>query len=73
MIHRLSVEAYIDGNLIGGFRKTFRPPVALHPFPDPPYAEREITVNPYPPLAGEPTEICVELRNPTPDPQDVTW
>ncbi len=57
--------------LIGGFRKIFRPPVPLHPFPDPPYAEREITVTPYPPRLGEPTEICVELRNPTPFPQDV--
>jgi len=45
--------------------------VPLHPFPDPPYAEREITVEPYPPRAGEPAEICVELRNPTPFPQDV--
>jgi hypothetical protein len=45
--------------------------VVLHPFPDPPYAEREITVEPYPPQAGRPTEVCVELRNPTPFPQDV--
>ncbi len=67
----VDVEAYAEGRLIGGFRKIFRPPVPLHPFPDPPYAEREITITPYPPLAGEPTEICVELRNPTPFPQDV--
>jgi hypothetical protein len=67
----LEVEAYIDGELIGGFRKIFRPPIPLHPFPDPPYAEREITIQPYPPRAGEPTEICVDLRNPTPFPQDV--
>ncbi len=67
----MDIEAYAEGRLIGGFRKIFRPPVPLHPFPDPPYAEREITVTPYPPRAGEPTEICVELRNPTPFPQDV--
>ena len=68
----VDVEAFAEGMLIGGFRKIHRPPVPLHPFPDPPYAEREITVHPYPPLAGEPTEVCVELRNPTPDLQTVT-
>jgi hypothetical protein len=67
----VDVEAFVEGELIGGFRKIFRPPVILHPFPDPPYAEREITVHPYPALAGRPTEVCVELRNPTPYPQDV--
>jgi len=67
----VDVEAYAEGRLIGGFRKIHRPPIPLHPFPDPPYAEREITVEPYPPRAGEPTEICVELRNPTPLPHDV--
>ncbi|MDY7080208.1 MAG: hypothetical protein SXV54_25280 [Chloroflexota bacterium] len=67
----VDVEAYVEGKLIGGFRKVFRPPVPLHPFPDPSYAEREIKVHPYPPLAGEPTQVCVELRNPMPTPQDV--
>ncbi len=62
----VDVEAYVDGMLIGGFRKIHRPPITLHPYPDPPYAEREITIDPYPPRAGEPVEICVELRNPTP-------
>ncbi len=47
----VDVEAYAGHQLIGGFRKIFRPPVPLHPFPDPPYAEREITVTPYPPRA----------------------
>jgi hypothetical protein len=67
----VDVEAYVEGELIGGFRKVFRPPVILHPTPDPPYAEREITVEPYPALAGRPSEICVELRNPTPYSRDV--
>ena len=62
----VDVQAWVGGEMIGGFRKIFRPPVILHPFPDPSYAEREITVTPYPPRAGEPTEICVELRNPRP-------
>ena len=68
----VDVEAYHGAEIIGGFRKVFRPPVPLHRFPDPPYAEREITVHPYPPRAGEPTEVCVELRNPTALPQTVT-
>lgn len=67
----VDVEAFVGDELIGGFRKIFRPPVPLHIFPDPPYAEREISVHPYPPMAGQPTEVCVELRNPTPFPQDV--
>ena len=67
----VDVEAYVGGELIGGFRKIFRPPVPLHRFPDPPYAEGEITVHPYPARAGEPTELCVELRNPTADPHTV--
>ncbi len=61
----VDVEAYIEGKLIGGFRKVFRPPIPIHPFQDPPYAEREISVYPYPPRAGEPAQLCVELRNPT--------
>ncbi|MBN1640986.1 MAG: hypothetical protein JXA09_07105, partial [Anaerolineae bacterium] len=67
----VDVEARVGDELIGGFRKLFRPLIVLHPFPDPPYAEREISVHPYPPLAGQPTEVCVELRNPTPYAQDV--
>ncbi len=61
----VDVEAYVGERLLGGFRKLFRPPVPIHLFPDPPYAEREISIEPYPPRAGEPTQICVELRNPT--------
>jgi hypothetical protein len=67
----VDVEAYANSMLIGGFRKVFRPPIPLHPFPDPVYAEREITVDPYPTLAGQPTQLCVDLRNPTADTQEV--
>jgi len=66
----VDVEGFIEGENIGGFRKIFRPPVLLHRFPDPSYAEREISIHPYPLEVGQPTEVCVELRNPTPDPQD---
>jgi len=68
----VDVEAYVEGELIGGFRKVFRPPIPLHRLPDPPYAEGEITVHPYPVRAGQPAEVCVELRNPTANPQSVT-
>jgi len=68
----VDVEARMDDELLGGFRKVFRPPVQLHVFPDPLYAEREISVHPYPLATGEPSEICVELRNPTAMPQDAT-
>ena len=61
----VDVEAYVDQQLLGGFRKIFRPPIPIHLPQDPPYAEREITIDPYPPRAGEPTRICVDLRNPT--------
>jgi hypothetical protein len=67
----VDVEAFVDGIPIGGFRKVFRPPVPIHIPGDPIYAESEIFVNPYPPRAGEPTEICVELHNSTNSPQDV--
>jgi hypothetical protein len=73
----LDVEAYYrddthEWTLLGGFRKVFRPPIPIHHPEDPPYAEREISIEPYPPRAGEPTEICVELRNPT-DYEQTIW
>ena len=57
--------------LIGGFRKLDWPPVILHRARDPIYAESEITIEPYPPLAGEPTRICVELTNQSDQPREV--
>ena len=68
----VDVEAFIEGELIGGFRKIFRPPVPIHRPEDPIYAESEIFVHPYPPRAREPTEVGVEIRNPTDAPQTVT-
>ena len=61
----VDVEAYAAGRLIGGFRKIYRPPVPIHRPQDPVYAESEISINPYPPREREPTEICVDVRNPT--------
>ena len=66
------VVAFAGSDIIGGFRKIYRPPVPIHQPGDPIYAESEITVRPYPPQEREPTEICVELRNPTPIDQGLT-
>ncbi len=62
----VDVEARSEGGqgpLIGGFRKLDMPPVPLHRLKDPPYAESEISIDPYPSLPGEPVKICAELRN----------
>jgi hypothetical protein len=67
----VDIEAFVEGELIGGFRKLFRPPVPIHRPKDPIYAESEIFIHPYPPRAHEPTEIGVEIRNPTDEPQNV--
>ena len=68
----VDLEAHAEGELIGGVRKIFRPPVPIHRPGDPIYAESEISIHPYPPRAYEPTELLVELRNPTPADQTVT-
>jgi hypothetical protein len=70
----IDLLAYINGQLIGGVRKIDRPPVAP-PIDEPPWAEREITVSPDPPVAGQPAQVCAELVNPTPVDQvvDVTF
>jgi hypothetical protein len=59
----VDVEAYVEGKLIGGFRKIFRSPVPVHQPGEPTYGESEISVDPYPPRANEPTKICAKLRN----------
>jgi hypothetical protein len=63
------VHSFADGTPIGGFLKEFGPPVRLHLRPEPPFAESEISVNPYPIRPGEPAEICVEVRNVTHQPR----
>ncbi|MGE5224429.1 MAG: hypothetical protein ACM3PY_18480 [Omnitrophica WOR_2 bacterium] len=60
----IDLLGYINGSLIGGVRKIDRPPVAP-PVGEVPYAEREITVNPNPPVVGKPANVCVTLVNPT--------
>jgi hypothetical protein len=72
----IDVEAYYQGNgehdLLGGFRKLFFPPVPVHLPEEPPYAESEINIMPYPPLAGEPTDLAFEARNPTTATQQIS-
>jgi hypothetical protein len=68
----VDVPAFAGRDIFGGFRKIYRPPVPIHQPGDPIYAEREITIHPYPPGEREPTEICVELRNPTEQDQTMT-
>lgn len=68
----VDIEAYVGRNLFGGFRKIYRPPVPIHQPGDPIYAEREISISPYPPREREPTEICVDIRNPTSEPMTTT-
>jgi hypothetical protein len=68
----VDVEAHAQGELLGGFRKVYRPPVPVHPSGDPVYAESEIHIDPYPPRATQPTKICADVRNPTDVTQTVT-
>jgi len=59
----IDVQGWIGGHLIGGIRKLDVPPVQL-PHADPPWAEKEISVNLDPPVVGQPVSVCVELNNP---------
>jgi len=68
----VDVEAFVEGKLIGGFRKIFRPPVSVHRPKDPVYAESEIGVDPYPAVPGQPTKLSVEVFNPTDQDRIVT-
>jgi hypothetical protein len=68
----VDVEAFVEGELLGGFRKIFRPPVPLHRPRDPQYAESEIGIDPYPVVPGQPVGLSVEVFNPTGDDHYVT-
>ena len=74
----VDIEAWIvdpAGNLvqlIGGVRKVDDPLVPLGDPGERPFAEKEIRVNPYPLVSGEPAEVCVFLENSTDTDQEVT-
>lgn len=57
------VPAFVNGELIGGIRKVWRPPVPLGQLGEPGYAESEISIDPDPPVAGQPTTFAAEVRS----------
>jgi hypothetical protein len=59
----VDVEAFVNGRLLGGFRKLDRPPVPIHKPHEKEYAETEIRVDPDPPVQGEETLVTAELQN----------
>jgi hypothetical protein len=59
----VDVEAYVKGNLIGGIRRVWRPPVPLGQLGELSYAESEIMINPDPPVAGQPATFAAQVRN----------
>jgi hypothetical protein len=59
----VDVEAYVGGELLGGFRKLDVPPVSVHKPHEKKYAETEIIVEPYPPQEGEETKVTAVLQN----------
>ncbi|HEX7568807.1 MAG TPA: hypothetical protein VF355_09620, partial [Anaerolineaceae bacterium] len=67
----IDLMGYINGILIGGVRKIDRPPLAP-PIQEAHYAESEISVNPVPPVVGQPTQVCATINNPTDTNQTVS-
>ncbi|MCK4725442.1 MAG: hypothetical protein KAT29_06560, partial [Anaerolineales bacterium] len=57
------VEAFVDGQLLGGFRKLDIPPVPLHKPHEKSYAESEISIDPYPPQKGEVSTVSTVIQN----------
>jgi hypothetical protein len=67
----VDVEAYVDGELIGGFRKMDVPPVSVHKPHEKKYAESEIRINPDPPQVGKDTQVSAVIHNTGTDPVTV--
>jgi len=67
----VDLEAYVNGELIGGIRKIAKPPIPLHKPQDRPYAESEIAVTPYPLLAGQPATITTQIMNTSEETQTI--
>jgi hypothetical protein len=68
----VDVEAYVNGELLGGFRKLDRPPIQVHKPHERPYAETELSINPDPPQVGQPAQVCSEILNSNSTPATVT-
>ncbi|MBU1660734.1 MAG: hypothetical protein KKD28_04600 [Chloroflexi bacterium] len=59
----VDVEAFVDGQLLGGFRKMDIPPIPLHKPHERGYAESEISINPYPPKQGINSTVSTVVQN----------
>jgi hypothetical protein len=59
----VDVEAYVDGELIGGLRKLDVPPIPIHKPHEKGYAESEIIIEPYPPQQGQVTNVSTVVQN----------
>jgi len=59
----VDVEAYVGGELVGGFRKLDVPPISVHKPHEKSYAESEITIDPYPPQLGQESRVSAVLHN----------
>jgi hypothetical protein len=59
----VDVEAFVEGELLGGFRKLDIPPIPLHKPHEKNYAETELYIIPDPPRFGQPTQIGAVMQN----------
>jgi hypothetical protein len=68
----VDVEGYVDGELIGGFRKLDVPPIDVHKPHEKVYAETELSIDPDPPRRGQEARISAEIQNNGPTTSTVT-
>jgi hypothetical protein len=68
----VDVEAFVDGELLGGFRKLDIPPLPLHKPHEKSYAETELSIVPDPPQLGQPATVTAVLQNNGPTTSDAT-
>jgi hypothetical protein len=59
----VDVEAFVEGELIGGFRKLDIPPIPLHKPHEKTYAETELSIEPDPPQLGRAAKVSAVLQN----------
>jgi hypothetical protein len=67
----VDVEAYVNGELLGGFRKLDVPPVPLHKPLEPGYAESEIQAAPLPLQVGRSSWVSATVQNGSEQPMTV--
>ena len=59
----VDVEAYVEGELLGGFRKLDVPPIPIHKPHEKGYSESEIIIDPYPPQQGQTSHVSTVVQN----------